>query len=811
MRRSAGWLLVGLCISACSDSATLADVSPGQAVVRRVVAQGAVDTIRFSSSVAAAVDNRLGPGDLEVSLSSAGDNGILTPKIALGSVVLRMTSGSPAAGIRDGHSGETGAVVTLLVNTVQRAATSIRQFLLVDRNDPLAIPLWTTSTATQYVDPKDGGVKTIEAVSLTPPVGQSSDYLLQLADMGMECDLGPRLVDLDRSAGSGDRVPLVLIHGWQWNLIACRRDGLSRGQRVVWNSFQEWDTDDNVAPFESLLADLNAAGNAALRARYHIYVLHYPTFRRVITASTYLRDQLMSLPGGAPVIVAHSMGGLVARGMMGLSGAPPVRGLITLGTPHGGSPFASILAGVSSATDAQVKEAAKTCGILSQLFVRLSTSIPVTAGARDLAEGSELVNQLTGDRPFQDRVYTIGGGSLDTDKLGVLLGPLACIAAKLPNSTETDGVVPVESSLPSWSAGHHFLENVNHIELPSNSQARTLVRGALTRLAACQQAPPPPTSGRPFAVSGSIARKSSTEIDVTLNGIVVDGEIQRNLPKSSFTIVENGCALPQEAFELTTAEGRVGIDLVFIQDLSSSMTGEIAGVRASVGAFAVALAAQGLDARFGAVGYSGAGTIPSTPATSSTEFLGPAQLLTDVSAFQSHISTQWSASGGGDGPENGLEAIEYAMNFLNWRPGAARVMVNITDAGHHTSSTSCNGRGPCTDQSLLSTTNLLAGRVVLHAVASSNGTERTPSGALDPWFVAAATGGRSLGLGSGDVDLTTLGITDALAATTRLTFRSASPTSAPENLRILVTINGRTSELSPGLIQYVRVHSSLMR
>src|SRR5690606_36655026 len=132
-------------------------------------------------------------------------------------------------------------------------------------------------------------------------------------------------------------------------------------------------------------------------------------------------------------------------------------------------------------------------------------------------------------------------------------------------------------------------------------------------------------------------------------------------------------------FTVTTSEGAVGVDLVFIQDLSGSMGGAITGVRNSVISFAEQLAERGLDIRIGSEGYSGPSTIPSTPAGSPDEFLGPLQDLTTPVAFRKHVEAEWVATGRGDAPENGLQAIEYAHRMFSWRPGATRVMILITD------------------------------------------------------------------------------------------------------------------------------------
>lgn len=108
---------------------------------------------------------------------------------------------------------------------------------------------------------------------------------------------------------------------------------------------------------------------------------------------------------------------------------------------------------------------------------------------------------------------------------------------------------------------------------------------------------------------------------------------------------------------------------------------------------------------------------------------------------------------------------------------------------------------------------LLGGSAVVHAVASPNLAARTAEGGLDPWLLADATGGQKLVLPpSGSVDLNALNIADVIGQTLRLTFTSATASTAPHHLRIRVSIGSKVAEFSPaGPITYTPIHSSLQR
>lgn len=326
---------------------------------------------------------------------------------------------------------------------------------------------------------------------------------------------------------------------------------------------------------------------------------------------------------------------------------------------------------------------------------------------------------------------------------------------------------------------------------------------ALLRVRECIAAPVP-LDENAFRLSGVVARAGEVSVDVVLNPIIIEGKPVSGLKEGNFLVVEDGCQRP---FTVTTSEGAVGIDLVFIQDLSGSMGGAILGVRTSVISFAEQLGALGLDIRIGSVGYSGLSDIPSTPAGSPSEYLGPVQDLTSPEEFRSHVESAWFASGGGDLPENGLEAVEYAHQNLSWRPGATRVMILITDVSLHWSGSTCS----CSDQTIESIAELIGGSTVVHAVAPESEAARTANGGLDPWLLADATGGARLALGGdGTVDLNALEIDAVLAETIRLTFESATAENVPHDLRVRVTLpGGEQSEFTAEGIRYDPLEAEL--
>ena len=110
------------------------------------------------------------------------------------------------------------------------------------------------------------------------------------------------------------------------------------------------------------------------------------------------------------------------------------------------------------------------------------------------------------------------------------------------------------------------------------------------------------------------------------------------------------------------------LDLVFVFDDTGSMSDEIEGAKEGVRFLTEEIDAQEMDARYSLVTFKNEPTVR-TPFTR------------DAATVTSHVDDLY-ASGGGEIPEGNFDAIERALD-LDYRPGAQRVMVDITDAPSH--------------------------------------------------------------------------------------------------------------------------------
>lgn len=118
--------------------------------------------------------------------------------------------------------------------------------------------------------------------------------------------------------------------------------------------------------------------------------------------------------------------------------------------------------------------------------------------------------------------------------------------------------------------------------------------------------------------------------------------------------------------------GTTGLDVVFVLDSTGSMGGQIEQAKSFASSMASTIA--GLRGRVALVEYRDAGD-PFVARTLSG-------LTSDVETFRTALAPV-SADGGGDTPEALLAALMHAFNGLDWRAGATKAAVVLTDAGFH--------------------------------------------------------------------------------------------------------------------------------
>lgn len=255
---------------------------------------------------------------------------------------------------------------------------------------------------------------------------------------------------------------------------------------------------------------------------------------------------------------------------------------------------------------------------------------------------------------------------------------------------------------------------------------------------------------------------------------------EEGLTSGNFLVFEDNRA--QGFILIKESEERSGADIVFIVDVTGSMSEEIEGVKNSMVDFIQSLETEGLDVKVGIVPYS------DYAPSSTTDSVGfdPAFLNLSDPTTAADYANNLSASGGNDTPENAYGAIMYAWKNMSWRKETQRIFILITDAPSHYEgdsdwSDSTNDFDPKYTKS--DVINALYGFATLHIVASTGGyysdTDTDFSDPGDPREIAVLTGGLIIYQDPyGAPDLPAIGIAEHIASSWIIIFESDSPTAS---------------------------------
>jgi Mg-chelatase subunit ChlD len=140
------------------------------------------------------------------------------------------------------------------------------------------------------------------------------------------------------------------------------------------------------------------------------------------------------------------------------------------------------------------------------------------------------------------------------------------------------------------------------------------------------------------------------------------------LAPKNVVLTDNGVPVTPSSIGRDTVGGLARSDIVFVLDVTGSMSGAINGVKNNIIAFTDSLAARGMAYRLGMVTFLDA-----------VENVYP--FTTSASDFKNSVSAQY-AHEGGDGPENSLDALDSACT-LPWDPLSRHVVIWITDNAYH--------------------------------------------------------------------------------------------------------------------------------
>jgi Mg-chelatase subunit ChlD len=247
-------------------------------------------------------------------------------------------------------------------------------------------------------------------------------------------------------------------------------------------------------------------------------------------------------------------------------------------------------------------------------------------------------------------------------------------------------------------------------------------------LAGSRNPSPAPDSAR-ARIHGRAARIDDDTVAVTLAPLV---DLQANavVDWTSAGVSVTGSATGALACELelvADAAAPEAVDIVFVLDTTGSMAWAIDGVRSGIEAFLSTLEGFNVDARVGGIEFG--------------DEIRTQVPVGDIESFRVWLD-HMTAIGGGDTPENPLDAMQVASGY-EFRAEALRYMIVITDTGMHEST---DGTA-CSDTTLSATQAALDENLFVAVVNPNLG---SPDG-VHPRELTRALGGLFVALGSSNL------------------------------------------------------------
>lgn len=179
----------------------------------------------------------------------------------------------------------------------------------------------------------------------------------------------------------------------------------------------------------------------------------------------------------------------------------------------------------------------------------------------------------------------------------------------------------------------------------------------------------------PFSDSGllvtidTIILSNLPYIDLIFHSQIEEtGQYLKALSNENVFFYEDQVKIEDFTLGKDTSGGVNQADIIFVLDVTGSMTNEIDAVKENIVEFADSLSFQGVDFRLGMVTFL-------------DEIENIYDFTNNVQLFQQYVNEQY-AHGGGDLPENSLDALMAACQF-DFRPAASRIFIWITDASYH--------------------------------------------------------------------------------------------------------------------------------
>ncbi|PKD43706.1 FISUMP domain-containing protein [Rhodohalobacter barkolensis] len=453
------------------------------------IQRGTKDTLATSSGVYLTVDATESEADVEMHIEETVESLFSGQQILSKPIQIRLGSsnGGSTSSLLQAEmisSATSGNKITMSILQSYSGNTDEAMFAFqFDEEEPVFA--YAEGIPKEYLDSRVNQGTEVMAHEFTLSPDAEFQFKAALTKIDRTCDdseisQGYRsLKELD-GVLDGEK-PLILIHGIQLQNATC-------------DDFLDYDPEVDL--FEPLLKELQEDHD--IHSNYKVYIYRYTSNAPVLENSVALWDMMQSEGIEEPVIIAHSMGGLVARGLMLSEGEDKVDGLITLGTPHEGSPLADLISSTHN-----IKEFCDQNPIIaSRPFCqvgKLGSLVPNTPGFLDLSPNSDVISDFQNLKGSNEKIYSLGGKLNPEMDWDLIMGP----RIKAPQtdlvyqagwsflggvSSYNDGIVPLESALPEWSGLQSILNDHNHSEVARGihdnaSSVFDVVRPVLLQLA----------------------------------------------------------------------------------------------------------------------------------------------------------------------------------------------------------------------------------------------------------------------------------------------------------------------------------------
>lgn len=435
------------------------------------IQRGTKDTLATSSGVYLTVDATESDVDVDLHIKELDDDAFTGQNIMGSPVQIRFgsnNSGSASLKGKLSSSAESDVRITLDIPVNIPAPTEgtsenlmlAYQIFPFSLDDEELVLAYANGVPKDYMDPNIG--KQTKVISHEFTFSSETEFQINaaLARYDFSCSDDDRsLKELQGDLQLQGEKPLILIHGIQPFKKECK-------------DFDDYMPEEEL--FRPLITELR--NHPEINSSYRLYVYKYTSNTSILANSEILWEMMEDEGIEDPVIIGHSMGGLVARGMMLSKGADKVAGLITHGTPHEGTAITDLAYNINDVSDKLV------CGPFSDptnaryMLCKISgfnmSVIPATNGFNDLNQNSEFISQLKDLQGDPNKVFALGG-TFTPERDWVPIRNLRQLKnAYNYGSTylqvlgySSDGMVPLESAIPDWTNLRAVLEGHHHREV----------------------------------------------------------------------------------------------------------------------------------------------------------------------------------------------------------------------------------------------------------------------------------------------------------------------------------------------------------